>query len=153
MQEPPTDEIIYNSIGRALDAWIEGDGIIGNFITEIFHEAKLYYGTPNTEWRGAVVIYLVAGTEVNLTIEHKLLFLDCVSAWEERVKSDEYMDKMQQMHLLSMLVEFRNYANEHWNTSVAWCKEVMNEIIGKKVREKFWIEAGKIERPPIAGAK
>jgi hypothetical protein len=153
VQEPPIDEIILNSLGRALDEWIEGNGIIGNFITEIFHEAKLYYATPNAEWRGAVVIYIVAGTEVNLTIELKLLFLDCVSAWEERVKSDAYMAKAQQMHLLSMLVEFRNYANERWNTSVQWCKELMNEVIGEKVREKFWIEAGKIQRPPIVGGK
>jgi hypothetical protein len=132
------DILITDSIKLAVGGWIDGTGSVTNFVNVIYKEAKSYFSTANSEWRGAVVIYLVAGSGIKLPVELKLIMLDCLNSWEMRVNKDLKADPVEKVKILTEVAEFREYALKYWGGSYQWCRNIISNIIVSCVIDKFW---------------
>jgi len=134
------DEYVIEAIDNAVDAWIEGGGHEGNFITMIFEGGKRFCAMKHSEWRGAILLYIVVGSGIRLskdaTINFKLLALDCLSAWNKNMESSkEGWDKT---NVLIEIERVRNYFLKDFGVYNQWCHEVLNKIIAKRLNERVW---------------
>lgn len=148
MQEFYKDEFIIDSIKRSLDSWVIGGGSESNFVTAVYNESKEYYHMSHSEWRGAVLLYLLAGCGIRLTkeiaINVKLLMLDCLAAWEGHVKNRGQVG-WEKTKVLSYIIELREYTLKNWGMSMSWCIELINYYVTTHLKEKFWLSlTGKV---------
>jgi hypothetical protein len=134
------DDYIVEAVQHAVDVWIEGSGHIGNFITTIYEESRRFCTMAGGQWRGAMLIYLIVGCGPRFLKDYgtnfKLLMYDCLTAWEDNVKS--YAPCEDKLVILGDIKEIREYVSRLWGSQVQWCTSVMNEIVSKRLREKFW---------------
>jgi len=142
MQEFYKDEFIIDSLNRAIDSWVTGGGSESNFVTTLYNEAKEYYHMPRSEWRGAMLLYLLSGCGVRLTkeiaINIKLMMLDCLAVWNEHINK-EGQAGWEKMKLLTYINELKDYTLKTWGMGIPWCRETMNFYVVKRLKEKFWI--------------
>lgn len=136
------DTQIVEAIKQAVVSWVEGGGSEGNFTTSIFESSKKFYSAKGSEWRGAVLIYMISGaglrTPKKFSVELKLLALDCVNAWDEHVRKN-YKAGGGRTEILTDIANIKNYFLNHWGLSTRWCENVLDSVIKRVLREQFWI--------------
>ena len=144
-----SDTVIVESINRGLDQWLDSGGEISAFINGIFNEAKGYGSKAHNEWRGAVLIYVVGGSGIKLPTEMKLLMLDCINSWHDRVVAENGVDQVEKMKILTEMECFREYCLKQWGSSIPWCRNIVSRTVAEYMRFKFWTIAVK-EADPYA---
>lgn len=132
------DTLIIGSLRMAVNKWLDGSGNVGNFVTEVFNEAKFYFGKATSEWRGAVLIYIVAGSGIRMPLEAKLLMIDCLNNWKTRVKADKKVDLVEQIKLLTEIEDLKDYALKFWGGSYQWCRNIISGVVVESMVSKFW---------------
>jgi hypothetical protein len=134
------DEYVIEEINNAVDAWIEGGGHEGNFITMIYEGAKRFYAMKHSEWRGAILIYILIGSGIRVTkdatISFKLLALDCLAAWQKN--TDDNKEGWDKTKVLVEIERVRNYFLKDFGLYNSWCREVLDKIVAVRLKERIW---------------
>jgi len=149
------DDYIQNVLRKALDCWLDGGGSLGAFMSEVVVASKDYFKERHSEWRGALLLYLVTGAGIKISkeasIQTKLLLLDCLNNWSDAVSKDNKGNEYSKTQVLTEINRIRDYAEYSFGMKQLWCIKLLDDIVRGYCAEKFWVSTGveeKVSRIP-----
>ena len=143
-----SDDYIQNSIRKALDNWLDGGGSLGGFLSEVVVASKDYFRKQHSVWRGVLLLYLITGAGIVIskeaTIQTKLLLLDCLNSWDEKVRKDKSYEttEMSRTQVLTEIARIRDYVEHNFGMKQQWCIKILDNVVREYCAEKFWISTG-----------